>query len=336
MERKLLHARSPLFRCRCKAFAKNENASFLERLCVASKTALLMTEFPKLFPNYSLITTNFSCAKHGKSSAHRCVRMFNDNVRVMERRTCGWVNPLQQMSKLTKIRADINDRLRLSGQKPVNFHYVWCDPTPSPLSYMVLDCTTIDISSCRKALRNPDGTYEIQECIRYDVPRGAVIPNELIEKTRPRLVPKTAESVPTIDHGVCSVARQAQRHMKRKAYLAKLATVGEMNLEHVSKMMVPKPFDHRTMMTLPGIVFDSAPKRGVGRSPAKPIVRSRKRKAAYISQQPPPVRTKFRHVSWDLDAAVAEVKRIAASYTENVLSPQGINSQRTINLTYTA
>ncbi len=296
----------------------SDNGSHLA--CLENST-FWMVDFPNMYPNIALTTSNFFTSKHGKSSADLCVRLFNDNVRVLETTLAGWVNPKAQMHLLVKIRSDINKTLVLRGKAPVKYEYIWCTPRPAPLKYFVLNCDTMDISSCRKVLRMPDGDCQIQECIRYDVSRGAIISNTLVEKTRIRVVQKMAQPVPIIDHGVCSVARQAQRHSKRKAFLAKLSLQSDTNLDFVSQMHIPDNFDHRNMPALAGVKMTIIPKRGVGRSPSRPQVRSRKRKHVSSPRGSPRPPEKFRHTTWDLDLAVQEVRRIALKYNETIFFP---------------
>ena len=291
-------------------------------LCCLENTTFWMRDFPTLFPNYGLITENRTCPKHGKSLADLCVRLFNDNVRTLATTDTGWVSPKRQMKDLAKVRAAQNAQLLLAGKQPLDFVYVWCQPQRAPTEYKVLDCSTVDISSCRKFLRLPDGTTQVQEVIRYDVAQGVVLSPKLVQKTRPCQPQKIAQPVPSIDFGVCSVARQAERHRKRLEFLQRLSAESKTDLSDVAKMLVPRQFDHTTMPAMAGVMFEQTAKRGVGRQPAQPIVRSRKRSVSRSDREGvPSVRKKFRHIAWDLDEAIRQVLRVANSCNETVYIP---------------
>ncbi len=291
----------------------SDNGSHLS--CVENSTFWL-NEYPKLFPGCVRIFEHHLTAKHGKSPADLCIRLFNDNVRTLEHTLSGWVDPKSQMKNLIDLRKKQNCHLKLSGSKEVNMIYVWCDPLPTPRKYKVLNFSTVDISSCRKVLKLADGKYQIQECIRYDVPRGFVISPKLIEKNRPRVVQKFAQPIPSLDAGVCSVSRQAERHSKRVAFLKKLSANSNTNLDFVANMQIPEIFDLTEMVSLPGVEIVSPIPRGVGRQPSVHEVRSRKRKNPDGTVFVEIPRKKLRHFQWSLEKKLEEVKNVARACNE--------------------
>ncbi len=144
---------------------------------------------------------------------------------------------------------------------------------------------------------------------------------KLVTKSRPRIVQKTAEPVPQTDFGVCSVARQAERHQKRLAFLQHLSAASNANLDSVAKMNVPVNFDHRNMLALAGVTVEAPAKRGVGRKATAPLGRSRKRRNDDGTPIESQLRKKFKHTMWSLAEAIAVVHRIAEHFNENTYIP---------------
>lgn len=213
--------------------------------CKENSTFILV-DVPQIFPNVLLITENRHAAKHGKDLADRTVKIGKEAAAVLMKTEEGFTDPVRDMSRIIDVIKSQADYQEMLSLKSTSVAILFSEALRPPKHFQVLSLTTMDVSSCRKVVRDaPGGETRISEHLRYDVTNGIEISKKLVKVTRVVPPSNVTNIVPADDIGVCSVRTQLQRDERRTALLAEMKSNNSVDVAFANTQCIPDDFDYR-------------------------------------------------------------------------------------------